>query len=198
MMLIDKNKEYESHGYRFKNFINLSERDILMILDWRNHENVRRMMVNKDVISTEDHLRFVETLKDRIDSYYWLVVNPQNRYIGVLDLIHVNEELDQGEIGYYLNQEELGAGFEFMIECLYFVFYHLKLGRNLVTVNVKNRDIVLFNMFIGTVFEEKKLIGDEEFYVSSNANGDFIIEHYDELTLSNYARFVKKNRGIII
>jgi len=54
MIQIDRQKIYESHGYTFKNFVCLTEEEKMMILDWRNHENVRKEMVNKELISVEN------------------------------------------------------------------------------------------------------------------------------------------------
>ena len=196
MIQIDKQKVYESHGYKFKNFVCLSEEEKLMILEWRNHEKVRNMMVNKDIIPLENHLAFIESLKNREDCYYWLVTEASGANVGVIDIIHIDMDKDQGEIGYYLNQEELGKGFDFMIECLYFVYSQIKLGFNLVTVNTNNRDILLFNKYLGTTFDTIKRIGDEEFYVNERANGSYILEHYKEFSLLNYARFVKKNKNV--
>lgn len=193
MIQIDRQKIYESHGFKFKNFVCLTDEEIVMILRWRNHENVRRQMVNKEIITLENHLKFLEGLKERTDCYYWLVTDNKGVYLGVTDVIHINEKEDIGEIGYYLNQNELGRGFEFMIESLYFVFAQLKLGKNLVTVDVNNRDIVLFNQYIRTTFEGIKEIDGQPYYYSNQMKGDYIVNHYDEFSLIDYAHFIRKS-----
>jgi len=197
MIQIDRHKIYESHGYTFKNFVCLTEEEKMMILDWRNHENVRKEMVNKELISVENHLRFFESLKNRSDCYYWLVTDKEGTKLGVLDLVHIVEIDDIGEIGFYLNQSELGRGFDFMLESLYFVFGVLKLGNNLVTVDVNNKDLVLFNKYIGTQFDGIKEIDGNRFYYSDRMTGEYLLTHYNEMSLLNYARFVKKNKKII-
>lgn len=194
MIQIDKHKIYESHGYRFKNFICLTAEEKLMILNWRNHENVRKMMVNKDIIPLENHLAFIDGLKDRDDCYYWLVIDPNGTNIGVLDVIHVNEKEDIGEMGYYLNQEEMGKGFEFMIECNYFVCHKLKLKYNMVTIDMSNRDILLFNMYLGATFEGIKEIDGIKYLYNNHSTGDYVLKHYDEISLMDYARFISKHK----
>lgn len=196
MIRIDKGKIYKSHGYSFKNFITLSQEEKMMILEWRNNEKVRQMMVNKGFISVDEHMGFISSLYEREDCYYWLVSDKSGVNIGVLDLIHVDYLKDEGEIGFYINPKEAGSGFEFMIECNYFVFSQLQLGNSFVTVNTNNRDILLFNKYTGVQYEGKETIGDETFYVSKHANGKYLIEHYNEFNLLNYARFIKKYKHI--
>jgi UDP-4-amino-4,6-dideoxy-N-acetyl-beta-L-altrosamine N-acetyltransferase len=192
MIQIDRQKIYESHGFKFKNFVCLTDEEKVMILKWRNHENVRSLMVNKEEITFENHLKFLESLKNRTDCYYWLVTDNNGVNLGVMDIIHINDKEDTGEIGFYLNQEELGRGFEFMIESLYFVFAHLKLGNNIVTVDVNNKDIVLFNRYIGTTFEGVKDINGQSYYYSNQMKGDYLVTHYDEFSLIDYARYIRR------
>lgn len=196
MIRIDKHKIYESHGYHFINFLDLSKEQKKMVLSWRNHDKVRNMMVNRDPISLDNHLKFIEGLKERTDCYYWIVEDPSGDEVGVLDLIHVDYDKDEGEIGYYINPEESGKGFEFMIECNYFVYSQLQLGNNLVTVNINNKDILLFNKYLGSTFESVEKIGDEFFYVNKHGKGDYLVNHYDEFNILDYARFVKKYKNI--
>ena len=195
MIKIDREKVYESHGYRFKNFVCLTDAEKEMVLNWRNHDKVRSMMVNKDIIPLENHLAFIEGLKQREDCFYWLVTDPKDINVGVLDVIHINMEEDVGEIGYYLNQDETGNGFEFMIECNYFVYHQLKMKYNLVTVDLSNRDILLFNLYLKTSFEGVKEIDGVKFLYSNHSTGDYIIRHYDEFSLIDYARFIRKHKN---
>lgn len=194
MIQIDRQKIYESHGYKFKNFVCLTDEDKMMILNWRNHENIRKEMVNKELISVENHFRFFESLKNRSDCYYWLVTDNEGTRLGVLDLVHIKETADVGEIGFYLNQEELGRGFDFMLESLFFVFGVLRLGNNLVTVDVNNEEVVLFNKYIGTKFDGIKEIDGNRFYYCDRMTGEHLLKHYEDFSLLDYARFVRKNK----
>ena len=168
MIEIDKHKVYESHGYRFINFIELSLDQKKMILEWRNHEKVRLMMVNKDPISLQSHLDYIRTLENRNDCFYWLVEGSDKSFVGVLDLLHVDLNSDMGELGFYLNPSEAGKGFEFMIECNYFVYGVLKLGNNHVTVNSRNKEILLFNEYVGTSYEGSEVIDGELFFYNKH------------------------------
>lgn len=194
MIRIDRLKIYESHGYKFKNFVCLTEEEKLMILEWRNHEKVRNMMVNKDIIPLENHLAFIEGLKKREDCYYWLVTNSKGVDVGVLDVIHIDNDKEEGELGYYINPNEFGGGFDFMIECNYFVYQQLKLKFNLVTVDVRNKDILLFCLFMGTTFEGIKEIDGVKYLYNNHTIGDYLVSHYNELSFVNYAKFIKHHK----
>lgn len=197
MIQIDKNKIYESHGYKFKNFVTLTLEEKLMILEWRNHEKVRSVMVNKEFIRQEDHLRFIDILKDRNDCFYWLVQDPEGKYVGVLDIIHVDEAKDVGEMGFYLNPQEVGIGFWFVIECDYFVFYVIKLGNNLVTVDINNKDVLMLNTYLGNKYEGIKVIEGRKYYYNNHSNGKHIVESYNNYNLRDYISFIKSHKNIV-
>lgn len=198
MIEIDRQKIYESHGYKFKNFVCLTDAEKRMVLDWRNTDSVRKMMCSKEIIPLASHLAYIESLKTRTDCYYWLVYDPAGIEVGVLDLLHVDVEKDEGEIGYYLNPIEAGNGFEFLIECNYFVYSQLELGNNKVTINANNKEILLFYSYLGGIFEGTEKIGDEVFYVNKHATGDYMINNYDNFSLKDFARFVRNNRNRFI
>ena len=127
MINIDRNKIYESHGYKFKNFVLLSLEEKQMVLEWRNTPSVRKWMYNSESIELKDHLSFIENLSQREDKYYWLVTSPSGNYIGVFDITSVDKEKDEAEMGYYLNPspEYMGEGLAFVKECHYFYFFTL-------------------------------------------------------------------------
>ena len=49
------------------NFIDLTESLLKMVLSWRNEESIRLWMHNKDIITIEEHLKFVNSLKNSKD-----------------------------------------------------------------------------------------------------------------------------------
>ncbi len=197
MIQIDKKKIYESHGYKFKNFVSLTHEEKLMVLEWRNHDKVRKMMVNKDIISETEHLRFIENLKEREDCFYWLVVDREGNDIGVLDIIHVDEKNDAGELGFYLNPLEVGKGFEFVLECDYFIFNTIKLGNNLITIDVDNKDVLMLNAYFGTTFEGIKEIEGKKYYYNNHTNGKNLVRRYHEFRLRDYIAFMKAHKNIV-
>lgn len=83
-----------------KNFTELTMDERLMVLDWRNHENVRLHMYNHDPITLEEHTAFMESLSHRNDKIYW-VVYKNKAPIGVIDLVDITES--SAYLGLYAN-----------------------------------------------------------------------------------------------
>ncbi len=61
------------HHILVRNFTLLSEPELLMILERRNHPEVRKWMINPDPIPREDHLRYCASLAERPDVLQLLV-----------------------------------------------------------------------------------------------------------------------------
>lgn len=78
-----------------------------MVLAWRNHSNIRRWMLSDDEISLENHLRFVESLKNRADKRYFLAQR-EGDYLGVIDFTGITDT--SAEIGIYANPQMRGVG----------------------------------------------------------------------------------------
>ncbi len=55
------------------NFVDMSLDEKKMVLEWRNHPNIRKYMYNRYTISLEEHLNYIESLKNAKDKRYFLV-----------------------------------------------------------------------------------------------------------------------------
>lgn len=62
-----------THHILVRNFTLLSEDELLMILERRNHPDIRRRMVQTDPITPEDHLRYCASLRDHPETLQLLV-----------------------------------------------------------------------------------------------------------------------------
>ena len=156
MIEIDRKKIYESHGYKFKNFVCLTEEEKRMVLEWRNSLEIRRWMLNSDTISLENHLVFIEGLNDRSDCYYWLVFKPDGDPIGVFDITNIDREKNLTECGDYAKPKKFDDGFYFLRECLYFYFNILDIENNYTEAAVDNRNIHALNTFFGIEYNGEK------------------------------------------
>lgn len=107
---------------RLCNFTTLSEPQKEMILEWRNHANVRANMYNTDIITKEEHFAFIDSLPQRENKRYFLVEEGENA-IGVIDFndisnistklgIYANPFLTQKGIGTLLMQTLIAYAFD--------------------------------------------------------------------------------------
>lgn len=102
MEILNKNLKIEN--YELINFTNLEDNDLEMVRRWRNSENVRKWMYNDHIISEEEHLRFINSLKESKDKIYWLV-KKEDLPIGVLNFININWKHKRAYFGMYANPE---------------------------------------------------------------------------------------------
>jgi len=90
-------------------FYELSSTQKELVLLWRNHEDIRKWMVNSGPIGGEEHLAFIETLRDSSHKLYFLVHYNGKSY-GVVYLTHINTDAHSAELGIYANPDLHGVG----------------------------------------------------------------------------------------
>lgn len=108
MITIDKTAIYKAGDFSFKNYINLTEVESRQILNWRNDESIRRKMYNAGIIPWENHQAFIESLKERTDRFYWQV-SEGDVVCGSVNLVDVNHETSQAELGYFMAPDQMGG-----------------------------------------------------------------------------------------
>jgi len=132
-----------------KNFLTLSEDEKLMVLKWRNHNNIRLWMHNTNIISITDHLEFINKLKNDDKNKYFLAVKNKN-YIGVIYFNNINYEQKECEFGLYVNpyKKLVGIGKILNDICIKYVFNILKLKKiKLEVLNNNKRAIKLYQKY---------------------------------------------------
>jgi UDP-4-amino-4,6-dideoxy-N-acetyl-beta-L-altrosamine N-acetyltransferase len=86
--------------YETLSFVRLNQDQIRLVFEWRNHENIRRWMINPDPIEWEDHLEFLKNLLARTDRQDFLVLD-SSLPLGVINLTSINMENRTAELGMY-------------------------------------------------------------------------------------------------
>ncbi|RGN33227.1 GNAT family N-acetyltransferase [Bacteroides oleiciplenus] len=149
-MFIDKRRKYNIGNYCFKNFISLSDVEIQLALMWRNDFNVRRYMYNPSEISIKEHYRFIGSLEDRTDIYYWMVFI-DNEPIGIVSYSDVDVKTSVGELGYNVKPELAysGIGLDFVYTALLFSFQELGFEVIIGGVNSCNKNAYFLDCFLG-------------------------------------------------
>jgi len=124
------------------NFTNLALEEKEMILEWRNHPEIRKWMYNQDEIKLKEHLSFIESLKTRQDKLYFLV-KKDDEYIGVVDFYDTDQSTKECEFGLYANPFEKIAGVGRILEevCIEYAFEFLKLTKLKLEVFEENKQV---------------------------------------------------------
>jgi UDP-4-amino-4,6-dideoxy-N-acetyl-beta-L-altrosamine N-acetyltransferase len=116
--------------YENINFIDLNEYEINLVLSWRNNPKIKMWMHNKEDISLNDHLIFINSLKHDDTKDYFLV-KKMDKYIGVVDL---NKKF----LGIYANPERKKVGDILLNQIIKFAFGIKKLESLKAEVYKKN------------------------------------------------------------
>jgi len=117
----------------------LSLDEKIMILEWRNHENIRKWMYNSEIISETSHLKFIENLKTDTKNEYFLV-KKENIEIGVIYFNNIDIINKCTYFGLYANPFIKLTGVGRILEeiCISYVFEVLKFYKLKLEVFSKN------------------------------------------------------------
>jgi len=132
------------------NFTELTLDEKKMILEWRNSDIVKKWMYNRDNISLENHLKYIDSLNSRDDRVYFLLKN-ETSSLGVIDLTGIKKERS-AELGIYANPTLKGYGSLLMHEIVKYAFNELNL--KVLYANVYEDNIKAINLYKKFNFKE--------------------------------------------
>lgn len=130
------------------NFTELQLHEKEMILAWRNNDCIREWMYTTKKISLQNHLSFIESLKDKVDKKYFLV-KKLGEYIGVINFTEITKK--SCYFGIYGNPKLKGNGKYLLQTVKQYVFLQLLIEKVYAEVLENNtRAITLYknNNFI--------------------------------------------------
>ena len=129
------------------NFTELTNDEKLMVLEWRNHPEVRRWMFTQEPIEKENHLSYIDSLETRSDRVYFLV-KKEGDPIGVIDFTAIDLKKEQADIGLYANLNVKGVGSDLMHTIIEYGFEELHVKRLISEVYKENtKAIALYERF---------------------------------------------------
>jgi len=139
----------DKNNIELVDFTDLTQEEKLIVLEWRNSKKVRRWMHRKDMISTEEHLRFIELLRDDKTKKYFLV-RKETSMIGVIYFTNIDTTMSCTEFGIYSDPLLKGNGVLLMQEIKQYAFDVLMiktLSAEVFTENIKAITLYLKNGF---------------------------------------------------
>ena len=140
-------------GVELIDFVDLTLKERLMVLNWRNSDNIRKWMHSQDVISIEGHVNFIGNLLFSKDRQY-LLVKKENNYLGVVYFANIDFDKKSSYFGLYANPFEKMAGIGRVLEeiCLKYVFDLLSLNK--IKLEVFNDNLRAINLYKKYHFKE--------------------------------------------
>jgi len=113
--------EIDFGKYKFIDYTDLGQEESEIILSERNMVKVRQWMNNNNLISWEEHVSFLKSLKTDDEKKYWLVIRNAVP-IGAVYIVDINLKHQKGVWGYYLFEKYQGTGWGIDVE-----FYSLSI-----------------------------------------------------------------------
>ena len=157
----------------FKNFTKTTLEERKLILSWRNSDRIRLKMRNQEIISLENHLKFIEGLKKRTDCIYYLIYADKIP-IGVAcdtDIDLLNNTRSGGM--YIGNEEYTGYGIPILYYGYQNYFENIGLKENVFDVLKTNRRV--YQMHKRIFHARDKYETDKEWFLYHN------LETYQEM-----------------
>ncbi len=142
------------------NFIDLSQEEKMMILEWRNKIDIQKWMHTQNDISLEEHLDFIDSLRVITDKLYFLV-KKDNINIGVIYFTQIksNESL---VMGIYANPNLKGYGKVLLETIIYFSFEILKVVKIYSEVYFENEKAYLLYKSYGFKEYAEKIVNNKK------------------------------------
>lgn len=193
-MEINKNKVYTVGNYTFTNYICLSDNLIRQVLEWRNHEDVRRWMYNSDVISYESHINYVQSLRTREDVYYWLV-SYQGEPVGSVALTNVCNETNTAELGMYYRQDRVNHspfGIDYVHSLYDFAMNQLHINRIFGNIRKDNKNSLVLTLFMGASIEGEEEVNGIKYIRTLTTVDSFNKKTVQQLSVKQYLKFVRQ------
>jgi len=143
------------------NFTELTLEEKKMILSWRNHPNIKEWMYNGDDISLDNHLSFIEGLKNSTDKLYFLLKR-ESDYLGVIDFTNINRESASCEIGLYANVELKGVGTLLLDAICEYGFKSLHMNKLVAEAFTENKKAISLYKRFNFKYNMKKILNSKE------------------------------------
>lgn len=146
-------KNMDFGKYKFIDYTNLTPEEIELVLTERNKNGVRQWMNKSDLISWDDHINFIKSLKSNKSKRYWLVKR-NNNSVGAVYIVDIDTINKEGIWGYYIFEQFQGLGWGIDLEffALAVFFKYLKLNNVLGYVDKNN----LNSLSLQPIFNFKK------------------------------------------
>ncbi len=143
---------------KLENILNVNDELKEKVRLWRNKEEIRKYMLNQHIITKEEHLNWIESLKNRNDWKFWVVFVDEIP-IGTVSLQNIDYKKLASEWGFYIGEDDYrGSGIGAIIEfsLLEYFFNILKFRTLNGIVLEKNVPVIRMHKKFGFKIKKKK------------------------------------------
>jgi UDP-4-amino-4,6-dideoxy-N-acetyl-beta-L-altrosamine N-acetyltransferase len=133
----------------------ISDKDLPLVLSWRNQEKIKNVMINDKNVSWDEHLAWFENLKDNEDIIV-LLFSLDDRPLGLVNF-KVDRLNEKCEWGFYIGAQDApkGAGKLMGFAALNYLFNQLNVRKVCAEVLEHNIKSLTFHEKMGFSIEGK-------------------------------------------
>ncbi len=160
-IVMNLRKDFTFDNALLKNFTNLTEKEVEVVRQMRNHESVRIWMYHDHLISEKEHHEYLLGLKNNNRCFAWLVINKTNNEpMGVINLRNVDFTNKNTFYGIYANPLSMNLGIGRLLDQLSIkvAFDILKLHTLKLEVIESNKQVINLHKKMG--FQEEGRLKD--------------------------------------
>ena len=137
------------------NFINLTPGQKELVKRCRNHGVIRKWMYSDHIITSEEHDKFLKSLKSDSKNFYWLVRNNYGKYLGVVYINKVSLRHKAAYLGIYSNPySKIKGKRRLLIESLFKVCFYYA-GFHTLKLEVLESNVRAINFYNNSGFKKE-------------------------------------------
>lgn len=106
---MDYKKNLNIEKFELINFLNITDIEQELIRNWRNDKNIRKWMYSDHIITKEEHINFLEKIKNDNKNLYW-ILKEQDKYLGVICINKIDFNNKNAYFGLYSNPDAVYLG----------------------------------------------------------------------------------------
>jgi len=137
----------------------MSDKDLPLVLEWRNSDRVRANMYTDHIISTKEHQAWFTKAKDDVKSKHFIFEH-KGTLVGVVNIVQIDYDNKKCYWGFYLGEIDApktsGPAMEFL--ALEYMFETLEMRRICCEVFAFNEPVIKLHKKFGFV-EEGVFVG---------------------------------------
>jgi UDP-4-amino-4,6-dideoxy-N-acetyl-beta-L-altrosamine N-acetyltransferase len=136
----------EMGEYIFKNYTSLTKEEKLIALDFRNKN--REWMINNDIITVDEHLKWIDSLKDSQTTIYFLVFKSHTPFMAVdfHDIDAINKE---AYWGYFLGNDNFRSEVLKIEKLIIQIAFSMLNLEKLFCINAIDNHVIKIHKFFG-------------------------------------------------
>lgn len=141
------------------NYVNLRDEEKVLVLEMRNHQEIKKWMFNQTVITEKEHSSFIQNLKYDLSRQYFIVKHKDN-IIGSVNFSKIIPN-NYAEFGLYVNPyiKINGMGKLLNYASGYYAFKKLNVNKLKLKVLSKNERAINFYKKCGFRLFKKQTMG---------------------------------------